>query len=630
MPGESAGGPRKGWLRTETEKGRPDPRRLSISTMVLQELPGTFPVSSDEPMFSGRNSLRYRLPAGIALIVTVAVTVFGALAYTAARRAAENAAWVRARSVADRFAQVARAPLEARVAQVRLVAEDPRVVNFLATGANRQGASAALSRLGPDSGQTSAVGLRDPYGATALSLNRPLLSLPATALRLEDSAQVTALFEHGDVVEYEHISPVKRNGRVIGHVAMRRRVASTPATLRTLTALMGNNAVLLLGNTDGTLWSNLIRRVERPSVFNGDALVEHDGQKWIAAREPIAGTPLSIAVELPHAMAVAPVAPLLWIFGGLAAVVVLAGALAGWLLSGRVTDPLVRLTVAAETITAGQHTEEHPVPERDDEVGRLGRAFGIMARSVEESRSRLEQLVSQRTAELERAQAELIRQEKLAVLGQLASSVGHELRNPLGVMANITYYLNATLPDAPPKARHHLDMLKRQVGLAEKIVSDILDFTRVKPPDSREVQVAPFIDEQLQRVAMPGTISVEREIERDLPAVHADPVQIGQVLYNVLTNAVQAMDGAGGVLTVRGRRHNGAVRIEVADQGPGIPAENRDRVFEPLFTTKQRGIGLGLSVSRSLAQANGGELSVGDHDPPGALFILELPVAGPT
>ena len=108
----------------------------------------------------------------------------------------------------------------------------------------------------------------------------------------------------------------------------------------------------------------------------------------------------------------------------------------------------------------------------------------------------------------------------------------------------------------------------------------------------------------------------------------ADPVQIGQVLYNVLTNAVQAMDNMGGTLTVRGRRHNGVVRIEVADEGPGIPADSRDRVFEPLFTTKQRGIGLGLSVSRSLAQANGGDLRVGDHGPPGAVFILELPPVG--
>jgi signal transduction histidine kinase len=101
-------------------------------------------------------------------------------------------------------------------------------------------------------------------------------------------------------------------------------------------------------------------------------------------------------------------------------------------------------------------------------------------------------------------------------------------------------------------------------------------------------------------------------------------------MYNVLINAVQAMDPDGGVLTVRGTRHNGIVRIEVADQGPGIPPPNRERIFEPLFTTKQRGIGLGLSVSRSLAQANGGNLFVGTQDPPGARLCLDLPMVAET
>jgi hypothetical protein len=300
-------------------------------------------------MFSGRNSLRYRLPAGIALIVTVAVTVFGALAYSAARRAAENAAWVRVRSVADRFAQVTRGALESRLAQVRSVAEDPRVVAFLMSGANKEAATAALSRLGPDSGQTHAIGLRDRYGATVLSLDKPLLPLPPSAMRLEDSSQVTALFESGGIVEYEHVVPVKRAGRVIGQVAMRRTVRSSPTTLRTLTALMGSNAILLLGNSDGTLWTDLVRRVERPTFGDGNGTIEHGGQKWIATTTPIPGSSLSIAVELPHAMRCA---------RGAVAVDLWALAASSFLSAPRRMAPewkspiLVRLTAAAESITA--------------------------------------------------------------------------------------------------------------------------------------------------------------------------------------------------------------------------------------------------------------------------------------
>ncbi len=578
-------------------------------------------------MAFGRHSLRHRLPAGIALIVAVAVTLFGALAYVAARRATENASWVRLRSVADRFAQVTRASLAPRQALVSSVGRDPRIVTFLATGRGADEAREALAVLGPDTGMSVAVGLRSLTGDRVLELNRPLPALRPEALDISDSARITELFARDGVVEYEFIAPVHHRGRTIGHVALRRMIRSTPATVNTLRGLMGSRAVLLLGNSDGSLWSDLIRPVERPELRDGTQTIERDGQRWLVATTPVPESPFVIAVELPHALALAPVGALLWIFGGLAALVVAGGAVAGWFLSRRLTDPLVRLTASAEMIAAGQQTSEHPVAQRHDEVGRLDHAFGIMARSVEQARERLELQVSERTRELEAAQHELVQSGKMAVLGQLASSVGHELRNPLGVMSNIAYYLTTTLPDLPPKAQNHLGMLKRQIVLAEKIVSDILDFTRVKPPESRDVAVAPFIEEQLQRVTFPETVRVERDIADDLPLVHADPVQIGQVMYNVLVNAVQAMEPGGGRLVVRGVRRNGSVRIEVGDDGPGIPAGLRERIFEPLFTTRQRGIGLGLSVSRSLARANGGDLSVADQGQPGALFCLDLPLA---
>jgi len=103
-------------------------------------------------------------------------------------------------------------------------------------------------------------------------------------------------------------------------------------------------------------------------------------------------------------------------------------------------------------------------------------------------------------------------------------------------------------------------------------------------------------------------------------------VQIGQVVFNLLTNAVQAMDGAGRIV-IRARRENGSVHYEVADNGPGIAPENLGKIFEPLFTTKARGIGLGLAVSRTLARANDGDLTVTSAAGQGATFHLKLPVA---
>ena len=235
----------------------------------------------------------------------------------------------------------------------------------------------------------------------------------------------------------------------------------------------------------------------------------------------------------------------------------------------------------------------------------------------------------QMKAELEETQDELIRKERLATLGQLSSSVGHELRNPLGVMTNAVYYLQALLAGAPQEVSEYLGILKNQIHIAERIVSDLLDFARVKPPQ-RSVQDLPrLVEEQLARVAVPGSVQVERQFSDALPAAYVDPVQIGQVLLNLITNGLQAMEERGGMLTIRGEEvRDGCPRLSVEDTGPGVPADLRDKIFEPLFTTKARGIGLGLPVSRSLARAAGGALTLDDDWQGGARFVLELPVAG--
>jgi signal transduction histidine kinase len=138
--------------------------------------------------------------------------------------------------------------------------------------------------------------------------------------------------------------------------------------------------------------------------------------------------------------------------------------------------------------------------------------------------------------------------------------------------------------------------------------------------------VEQLIEDQLLRVTVPSSIRVERDLPADLPDLRVDPVQIAQVLMNLFSNSLQAMEGTSGVLSVRARKIGDRVRIEVADTGHGIPAENAEKVFEPLFTTKTRGIGLGLAVSRSLARANEGELTVVRRSGRGAVLALELPI----
>jgi signal transduction histidine kinase len=195
------------------------------------------------------------------------------------------------------------------------------------------------------------------------------------------------------------------------------------------------------------------------------------------------------------------------------------------------------------------------------------------------------------------------------------------------------YYLDAVLTDVPPNVRDYLDILRTQIGLSEQIVTDLLDFARVKSPERTEVSLEELVTEQLKRADVPANIHVETMFPPELPPVCIDRVQMGQVVLNLITNAVQAMVGTrapadvAGNLVLRAEAvDDHQVELQVRDSGPGVAPEHLEKIFEPLFTTKARGIGLGLAVSRTLARANGGDITVSSKPGAGACFSLTLPV----
>jgi signal transduction histidine kinase len=295
--------------------------------------------------------------------------------------------------------------------------------------------------------------------------------------------------------------------------------------------------------------------------------------------------------------------------------------------------PLVNLTSAAEAIAGGQRVTTLAPLDRSDEIGRLSRAFAAMSTSVHASRDTLELQIDDRTralqvalTKLQEAQDELVRQERLAALGHLSGSIAHELRNPLGVMTNALYYLESVLgTDSPPKVREHLAKLRKQVRLSESIITGLLSITRTGEPHVETIDVRSLVDEAIARAGVPENVSLEVAIPGDLPRISSDPVHAAQILMNLLTNALQAMEPAAGTLRIRARESEHMIRIEVGDTGPGIAPEYRERIFEPLYSTKARGIGLGLSVSRSLAAANRGRLFATEEPGGGAQMVLELP-----
>jgi signal transduction histidine kinase len=239
----------------------------------------------------------------------------------------------------------------------------------------------------------------------------------------------------------------------------------------------------------------------------------------------------------------------------------------------------------------------------------------------------LETEVDIRTKDLEQVQEKLIRSERLAAVGELASGVGHELRNPLNVIRNCAYLLSLALNEkSDEEASNTLKVLDKQIDVANKIVTDLLDFTRIKPPSQVKVDLTSLVNESLSWTAAPEQVAIHVNLNGHTPPVRTDPEQMSRVFANIISNAVQAMNGKGGELNIGSVIDENFVSVIFQDNGCGIPEENLVKIFEPLFTTKPKGIGLGLAISKRLVEQNGGIIEVASQTGNGTTFTVKLPI----
>jgi signal transduction histidine kinase len=235
-------------------------------------------------------------------------------------------------------------------------------------------------------------------------------------------------------------------------------------------------------------------------------------------------------------------------------------------------------------------------------------------------------MVDSRTKELHDTQHQLVRREKLAVLGQMAGEVGHELRNPLGTIKNISYLLNMEVEKTKPEVKEALDILEKEVVTSEKILGNLLGFARQETPDWQRLDVNDIVLEELSLANVPPNIEVKTDFDQSLPKVLADRGQLGQIFTNIILNAIQSMPKGGRIFIRSEMNDPGWLTVSISDTGPGIPEDIMGKIFEPLFTTKARGIGFGLSVVKKLVDNHGGTLGVESVLSKGSTFTIHLPV----
>jgi signal transduction histidine kinase len=237
--------------------------------------------------------------------------------------------------------------------------------------------------------------------------------------------------------------------------------------------------------------------------------------------------------------------------------------------------------------------------------------------------------VEAQSRELQATRVRLTTTEHLAWLGQLAAGIGHEIRSPLSVIKNAAYYLNVRLTDADEAVRRNLDMIRQEVIASEKIVGHLLDFSRGRMLKRLPIDLNSLVKSTIEELSIPSHISLTTSLSREPISVSGDGELLARVIVNLAMNAIQAMPTRG-TLSIATFLSNDSSKalLEVSDTGKGIPSENIDKIFEPLFTTKAKGMGLGLALCRMLVQAHGGEIDVTSEAGKGTTFMLSLPLDG--
>jgi len=211
------------------------------------------------------------------------------------------------------------------------------------------------------------------------------------------------------------------------------------------------------------------------------------------------------------------------------------------------------------------------------------------------------------------------------VLEQMAATLGHELRNPLGVISNSAYFLSSQAGISDARALKHAEIIGREVQSAKRVIDDILEFAHVSQIVPAPASLNAIVDQALARSQIPANIRVTRKRAPDLPPLVCDADRLERAFLDVIANAVQAMP-RGGRLIVKTRLSAGSVQAVFSDTGEGIAPENLTKVFDPMFTTKLRGIGLGLTVVRRTVKQHGGQVELKSKLEHGTSVIMTLPL----
>ena len=313
------------------------------------------------------------------------------------------------------------------------------------------------------------------------------------------------------------------------------------------------------------------------------------------------------------------------------------------LLQRVISEPILSLAKTAQKVSYLTDYSLRATYEGKDELGILYSGFNEMLaqiqsrdQTLEKYRFNLEELVNERTRELEAAQKELVSKEKLAVMGTLSAMVSHEIRNPLGTIRNTIFNIKKLISKNNYALEPELDRIERNVIRCDHIIEELLDFTRLQEKNFEPIQIDPWLNELIDEQSIPETTIVTINLKSQA-VVSIDSESFRRAVINVIQNGIQAMtkvkpgkrleqsEQSDMRLTVESRVHQNRVEVVIADNGEGIPQADLEKIYEPLYSTKSFGVGLGLPIVKGIMEQHLGGIDIDSQVGIGTKVTLWLP-----
>jgi signal transduction histidine kinase len=313
------------------------------------------------------------------------------------------------------------------------------------------------------------------------------------------------------------------------------------------------------------------------------------------------------------------------------------------LLQRFISEPILSLAKTAQKVSKLTDYSLRATYDGKDELGVLYSGFNEMLtqiqsrdQTLEQYRSNLEELVSERTRELEAAQKELVSKEKLAVMGTLSAMVSHEIRNPLGTIRNTIFNIKQLISKNNYAVEPELERIERNVVRCDHIIEELLDFTRLQEKNFEPIKVDSWLSELIDEQSIPEGMIVTRSLESQA-VVQIDNESFRRAVINVAQNGIQAMtkvkpgkkaepsEHKDMRLTIESRIHQDRVEIVITDTGEGIAQADLDKIYEPLYSTKSFGVGLGLPIVKGIMEQHLGGIEIDSQVGTGTKVTLWLP-----